>query len=481
MKLLTITWSYEPYFQIEKTNLYKSFKKYNPQVELVHVHFNRGDYRKIEQEYVSKFSTQGEYILYKVVLLRDIIKNLDTDYVIFCDANDVVCLSPIDGLLNFYDLDNNVIIGHEKNQWPMPQRKSEWQGYKDYSGYDSLNSTYLNSGVILSKKDKYIELLNKLIDNVLINDIKTFGGDQGVFTYYYNTFNDLIKLDYAGVLVVNTYLRNVNEYYLNGSSLVSNSTGVKPYFLHDNGWEYGSPRYRTHFNIESFYTGTFTHLNGLSKQTPIPIDHKNYLLKIRDEFGYTPKVIYDVGACVLHWTNLAKEIWPNSEYYLFDAMEESYEVFELTPHQYHIGVLSDVDNKEITFYKNTVWPGGNSYYKENPQYSGMADHLFSNKENQFVRRTVTLDSIRKLRNFKYPDLLKIDVQGCEVDILYGSKDILNYVNHLIVELQDVEYNIGSKRYEESVQIIESMGFELVTPRFSMNGSIDGDYHFVKKK
>jgi FkbM family methyltransferase len=162
-------------------------------------------------------------------------------------------------------------------------------------------------------------------------------------------------------------------------------------------------------------------------------------------------------------------------------MEESYEVFDLTSHQYHIGVLSDVDNKEITFYKNTVWPGGNSYYKENPQFSGMADHLFSNKENQFIRRTITLDSVRKLRNFKYPDLLKIDVQGCEVDILKGSTDILNHVNHLIVELQNVEYNIGAKNYEESVQIIESMGFELVTPRFSMNGNVDGDYHFIKKK
>jgi len=32
-----------------------------------------------------------------------------------------------------------------------------------------------------------------------------------------------------------------------------------------------------------------------------------------------PKIIYDIGACVQHWTRKAKEVWPNYKYYLLDA------------------------------------------------------------------------------------------------------------------------------------------------------------------
>ena len=79
---------------------------------------------------------------------------------------------------------------------------------------------------------------------------------------------------------------------------------------------------------------------------------------------------------------------------------------------------------------------------ENPQHSSMASALFENPSNQFVRKTKTLDTVMKKRGFPLPQLLKIDVQGCEIDILKGCPEILNNVEHLIIELQHIEYNIG---------------------------------------
>lgn len=224
---------------------------------------------------------------------------------------------------------------------------------------------------------------------------------------------------------------------------------------------------------------TFEYLKSLGNIDMLPQAHQEYLYRIRDEFGFTPKVIYDVGACVLHWTKGAKKVWPDSEYYLLEAMEESEPIFKLTDHAYHIGVLSDIDGKDVIFYKNVSQPGGNSYYKENQKFSPVADDLFGKPENQFKRKTITLDTVRKIRNFLYPDLLKIDVQGCELDILKGCPEILSHVQHLIVELQSVEYNTGAELFETSIPFIESLGFELVTPRFSMNSYVDGDYHFRK--
>ena len=227
------------------------------------------------------------------------------------------------------------------------------------------------------------------------------------------------------------------------------------------------------------HSQSYAHLKQIS-QDNLSDAHLNYLQRLREEFNFVPKVVYDIGACVLNWTNGAKRIWPEAEYILFEAMEESEELFQETEHKYHIGVFSDEDNKEVTFYKNVYCPWGNSYYMENPEFSARASELFEQPQNQFKRKTVTLDTVRRDKNFPYPDLLKIDVQGCEIDILKGAKDILQNVEHLIVELQHVPYNIGAQLQDTSIPFIESLGFELITPRFSEN-TADADYHFKKRK
>jgi hypothetical protein len=61
-----------------------------------------------------------------------------------------------------------------------------------------------------------------------------------------------------------------------------------------------------------------THLRNLHNMNPLPENHFNYLIKLKKE-GFEPKVIYDIGSCVLHWTNQAKKLWPDAKYILFDA------------------------------------------------------------------------------------------------------------------------------------------------------------------
>lgn len=485
ISLVTVTWNYSNTFDIQKTSLYRSFRKFNPQHNFVHYHFNRGHYQAQETEFAQRFGPESEYILYKITMLRQKLEQLDTEYVIFCDANDVVCTSNVDYLLQIFNLDSDIIVGSEKNQWPPIDTKKTWesQGFVDYSGFDAENKQYLNSGTILAKKVNFVTMLKSMEDNILSKNVKNFRNDQGVYTWYYTSkLFPSIKLDYNTVFSVNTFNRSHEEYYLDSQNrLVSKQHGTKPCFVHDNGWNHGSPKYVNYFELRRIYSDSYVHLKNISKHKPINPTHQEYLKKLRDEFGFTPSVIWDVGACVLHWTAVAKEVWPNSEYVLFEAMEESEELFMETNHQYTIGVFGEVDNKEVTFYKNVTFPGGNSYYMENPEHSSMANALFANPANQFVRKTITLDTIQKIRNFKMPDLLKIDVQGCEVDILRGSQNVLSNVKHLIVELQHLNYNIGAQMCDESIPIIESMGFELVTPKFSLSSHADADYHFKRKQ
>lgn len=217
----------------------------------------------------------------------------------------------------------------------------------------------------------------------------------------------------------------------------------------------------------------------LHDQALLPLDHVQYLNKIKDR---NPKVIYDIGACVLHWTNRAKEVWPDSKFYLFEAMDEVAELYDHVGYEYELGAFSDKSGKVIDFYQNTDHPGGNSYYRENPDFSDGANVLFT--ENHKVQKiTKTIDEVVKSRGFQLPDLVKIDVQGCELDILKGMPECLAHASDLIVEMQQVQYNKGAPLVNETMEWILDNGFALVGYRFSNSRpeAPDSDYHFVRNR
>ena len=219
-------------------------------------------------------------------------------------------------------------------------------------------------------------------------------------------------------------------------------------------------------------------LRSLSNQRLMPPGHQQYLQEMKDKQNISPKVIYDIGACVLHWQTIASEVWRDSEYYLFEAMEDSEVLFKEKGLPYNIGLLSDQDGKDIAFYENTEHPGGNSYYRENPEINPEAAVLFSD-EHRVMKQSITLDTAVKQKGFPPPDLIKMDIQGAEMDVLKGAQECLKTCKDLILELQHVQYNKGAPLVDEVVAYVESLGFKLVTPMFASAKGVDGDYHFTR--
>lgn len=216
------------------------------------------------------------------------------------------------------------------------------------------------------------------------------------------------------------------------------------------------------------------HLYSLHVQDKFPIDHVKHLQSLKAK-GFEPKVIYDIGSCVLHWTREAKRLWPDAQIILFDAYEKV--EFLYTGYDYYIGVLTNEDNKPVEFYQNDYFPGGNSYYKEIGSPS--ADKLF-NTSHLCKKLGFTLDTIVKGKKFPLPDLIKMDVQGAEADIIEGASHTLEICKYLIVELQTEQYNKDAPLANESIKRIEKAGFKCTDPLFCNNGP-DGDYGFTNKK
>ncbi len=217
--------------------------------------------------------------------------------------------------------------------------------------------------------------------------------------------------------------------------------------------------------------------------TPLlPENHVDYLRHLASS-GVCPKVVYDIGACVLHWTNRAKEVWPDTTYVPFEAMKEVEFLYKKAGFtNYAVGcVLSDKTGNVVDFYQNLEHPGGNSLYEENPNLSPRAKELFP-EESKVKFKTNTLDEIVSLNHLPKPDMIKMDVQGAELDVLKGAQDTLQSVNHLILELQHTDYNLGAPKAQEVIEYLETIGFVLVGNGMFCGSSlgVDGDYHFVRK-
>jgi hypothetical protein len=142
-----------------------------------------------------------------------------------------------------------------------------------------------------------------------------------------------------------------------------------------------------------------------------------------------------------------------------------------------MGVLSNEAGKEVDFYQNDYHPGGNSYYKENEEVNPDTINYF-NETHRRKLRTDTLDAVKQSKNFPSPDLLKMDVQGAELDVLKGAIETLTSVKHIILELQVVEYNKGAPLRDAVIDYMDEQGFDCLG-LFSNNGP-DGDYHFVRR-
>jgi hypothetical protein len=247
--LVLISWGWGDQHNIETTWSYKSFKKHHPEYPIKHFHFNRGHHHELERKFNEDFGPESEYLIYKIFNMLQKVNEIETEYFVFTDSTDVYCSSKIDAVKDYYDLNDYLIFGHEKNDWPKPEVRCLWPDYTDYSPYDIQNKNFLNSGVFVGKTANYKKMLEVMVHDVLPKKLHT-KNDQGMFLYYMNTLLEpRIKLDLGSFLVLNTYNRNENDFYRKGNKLYYKSENKSPIFVHDSGTPWGGAKLITKFGL----------------------------------------------------------------------------------------------------------------------------------------------------------------------------------------------------------------------------------------
>ncbi len=163
-----------------------------------------------------------------------------------------------------------------------------------------------------------------------------------------------------------------------------------------------------------------------------------------------PKRILDIGANVGRWYNECRPHFPSSYIFSIEANEECEEALKAANPNSLIALLTK-DNKEYDYYiNNTYQSTGNSIYKE------LTEHYTEANTRIIKKQGTRLDDIF---TDEYFDLIKMDVQGAELDIIKGGPKLIQAAHGLILEVALKEYNQSSPMHDEIVTYLETIGFK----------------------
>jgi FkbM family methyltransferase len=183
------------------------------------------------------------------------------------------------------------------------------------------------------------------------------------------------------------------------------------------------------------------------------------LVRLRD-LGFAPTGILDVGAYEGDFSRGARGIFKEARILMIDALAEKEAALaevcqEIGNAEHLIAVLGDTEKEATPFYvvNTEVRPDliktGSSKYKENAN--------FPVEERALPQRTLGCIIADWGKPFQ---LLKLDVQGAELDVIRGLGHQLSKVDVILMEMSLVEYNKGAPLIDASLSELSGMGFAL---------------------
>lgn len=202
-----------------------------------------------------------------------------------------------------------------------------------------------------------------------------------------------------------------------------------------------------------------------------------FLKHIR-RLGYNPRTIIDVGAA--NGTFDLYDIFPGSHHLLIEPLVEfQLRLEKLTKSMINAELIIAAATKKSGAITINVHPDlvGSSLYLED-----------ENSDVNGVPRTVqgiTLDEICQEKELKSPYLVKIDVQGAELDVLEGAQRTLKETDVIVMEISLFQFFANGPQFFDVVNYMNEQDFVVYDIFDNQYRLLDGamsqvDLAFVKK-
>jgi FkbM family methyltransferase len=183
-------------------------------------------------------------------------------------------------------------------------------------------------------------------------------------------------------------------------------------------------------------------------------------LELLDEIGRTskPNIIYDIGANVGTWTLLAKAIYPDVQVHAFEPLPIHIEKFKrltssltgVSLHEIGLGSHSSRATMKVTNLSDA---------------SSLLPLTETGRKEWHLQQVAEVSvQIERLDDWvcehclPSPELIKLDVQGFELEVLRGAERCLARANWVLSEASFKDFYDGQCRFEELVFFLASAGF-----------------------
>lgn len=170
------------------------------------------------------------------------------------------------------------------------------------------------------------------------------------------------------------------------------------------------------------------------------------------------KVIFDIGAHIgLFTLPISRNI---SDYGTVYAFEPATKEFSYLLHHLEINKIKNVkpinavvglqSNSEVDFYE----------YNDETGLSSMLDYYGNARKT--CKKQISVDSFCEENNV-IPDLIKIDVEGAELDVIQGaSKIIMKHNPQLFVSIHPLRLGTMGKNKDDFFGLLDKIGYALYT-------------------
>lgn len=184
---------------------------------------------------------------------------------------------------------------------------------------------------------------------------------------------------------------------------------------------------------------------------------RNSLLQLLEQarsVGFSPRTVIDVGAAYGSFTRLCHGVFPGAHYLLIEPLDEYRSLLEQVTHsipssRYRLGAACARNGQlEINVHPDLV---GSSLYREVETGTGV------NGVPRSVR-AVTVDAVVREAEASGPFLLKLDVQGAELDALEGAEKILDDCEFVVLEVSFFKFFEGGPECAEIIGYMKHRGF-----------------------
>lgn len=161
-----------------------------------------------------------------------------------------------------------------------------------------------------------------------------------------------------------------------------------------------------------------------------PVGRMDFLLEDLKMRGLNCQTILDVGANSAKWSRMAKEVFPSANFCLIEPQTEMKDKLETFCQESNNSVYflagAGAKNEVLTL---TVWDDlQGSSFLPNP------DEKLKKSGKQRNIEIITIDGLIESSKIKLPELIKLDIQGFELEALKGAKQTFGYTEVYILEV-----------------------------------------------